>query len=90
MVMSGPFTFVFARNVIGGLVLLPVIAVLGKVAARIRSKKAPEAPQSPAKRSLSSAVCAAAQRCARAASRSGFARCCTPVGRPDSSPRATS
>ena len=26
----GPFTFVFARNVIGGLVLLPVIAVLGK------------------------------------------------------------
>ena len=27
----GPFTFVFARNVIGGLVLLPVIAVLGIV-----------------------------------------------------------
>ena len=26
----GPFTFVFARNVIGGLVLLPVIAVLSK------------------------------------------------------------
>ena len=26
----GPFTFVFARNVIGGLILLPVIAVLNR------------------------------------------------------------
>ena len=37
----GPFTFVFARNVIGGLVLLPVIAVLGKSGGP-HPKQAPE------------------------------------------------
>lgn len=50
-----------------------------KVAARIRSKR-PRSAAKPAKRSLS-AVCAAAQRCARAASPQQFALLYTPVGK---------
>ena len=84
----GPFTFVFARNVIGGLVLLPVIAVLGKSGGP-HPKQAPEERRKARKRTLS-AVCAVARRCARAASPSSSRCCIRRSARPDSSPRATS
>ena len=59
----GPFTFVFARNVIGGLVLLPVIAVLGKSSGP-HPKQAPEEHRKARKTLVIGGMCCGTALCA--------------------------
>lgn len=59
----GPFTFVFARNVIGGLVLLPVIAVLGKSGGP-HPKQAPEERRKARKTLVIGGMCCGTALCA--------------------------
>ena len=83
-----PFTFVFARNVIGGLVLLPVIAVLGKAAVRIRSKR-PRSAAKPANASRYRRYVLGKELCAGSTQQFALLGI-RQSARPDSSPRATS
>ena len=75
----GPFTFVFARNVIGGLVLLPVIAVLGKSGGP-HPKQAPEERRKARKTLIIGGMCCGTALCAGSITQQ-FALLYTPVGK---------
>lgn len=75
----GPFTFVFARNVIGGLVLLPVIAVLGKSGGP-RPKETPEERAKARKTLAIGGICCGTALCAGSITQQ-FALLYTPVGK---------
>ena len=75
----GPFTFVFARNVIGGLVLLPVIAVLGKSGGP-HPKQAPEERRKARKTLVIGGMCCGTALCAGSITQQ-FALLYTPVGK---------
>ena len=75
----GPFTFVFARNVIGGLVLLPVIAVLGKSGGP-HPKQAPEEHRKARKTLVIGGMCCGTALCAGSITQQ-FALLYTPVGK---------
>ena len=75
----GPFTFVFARNVIGGLVLLPVIAVLGKSGGP-HPKQAPEERRKACKTLIIGGMCCGTALCAGSITQQ-FALLYTPVGK---------
>ena len=75
----GPFTFVFARNVIGGLVLLPVIAVLGKSGGP-HPKQAPEELRKARKTLVIGGMCCGTALCAGSITQQ-FALLYTPVGK---------
>lgn len=85
----GPFTFVFARNVIGGLVLLPVIAVLGKSGGP-HPKQAPEERRKARKTLVIGGMCCGTALCAGSITPAVRAAVYAGSARPDSSPRATS
>ena len=75
----GPFTFVFARNIIGGLVLLPVIAVLGKSGGP-HPKQAPEERRKARKTLVIGGMCCGTALCAGSITQQ-FALLYTPVGK---------
>lgn len=75
----GPFTFVFARNVIGGLVLLPVIAVLEKSGGP-HPKQAPEERRKARKTLVIGGMCCGTALCAGSITQQ-FALLYTPVGK---------
>lgn len=75
----GPFTFVFARNVIGGLVLLPVIAVLEKSGGP-HPKQAPEERRKARKTLVIGGICCGTALCAGSITQQ-FALLYTPVGK---------
>ena len=58
----GPFTFVCARNVLGGVILLPVIAILDRNGAA-QPAETPQARQKARKKLLFSGICCGAALC---------------------------